>query len=232
MKKIFFAALLFALPAMASDSLMWPQRDDTITVQLNAEDYVTATTAKVTLSVSAALKDADATATRKEILSSAQKIAKTPWRITSFNRSTDQAGLERWDAVLESRLPEAQLTGLTATAKSASRPGLQFTLAGTELTPTLDEMEAGRAKLRATLLAKANEELARVNKGAGGRNYRISDIQYGVSGMPMMNKAMPMMARGMAMDGAVASVPEQAEGLTADQKISMAATVMFATVVK
>ena len=234
---IFLSCLLLAAPAIAQtppNNLAWPPHDDTITLQLSAEDYVSATSGKVTLSVSASLKDSDAAATRKEILASAQKIAKTNWRLVSFNRSTDQTGLERWDANLEARLSEAQLTGLAAAAKSTSRPGLQFTVSNTDLSPTLDEMESGRAKLRETLLAKANEDLARVNKDSGGRVYRIGNIEYGALGMPML----PRMARSMAMapqammaNGAVETAPAN-ENLAVDQKIEMMATVTFATVAK
>jgi len=232
---ILLTLLLFTLPA-AAQTLVWPQRDDTITVQLSAEDYVSATSGKVTLSVSAALKDSDAAATRKEILASAQKIAKAQWRMVNFNRSTDQTGLERWDAMLETRLPEAQLTGLSAAAKAASRPGLQFILSNTDLSPTLDEMEAGRAKLRETLLAKANEELARVNKGAGGRAYRIGSIEYGAFGMltPIMQRSRMAMAPQamMAADAVGSSASNEALSLSVDQKISMTASVTFATAVK
>jgi hypothetical protein len=235
MKKILpiLAILMSALPAAAQTP--WPPADDSITVQLSAEDYVTATTGKVTLSVDAALKNSDAAQTRKEIMAGAQKIAKANWRMVNFNHSTDQTGLTRWNAILEARLPEAQLTSLTDTAKSASRPGLQFTLSGTDMSPTLDEMESGRGKLRATLLAKANEELARINKNAGGRTYRIGDIQYGSFGMPMV---MPM-ARGktahmemMAMDGAAVSGSAGGSSFSVDQKIEMTATVSFATAAK
>lgn len=236
--KIIYACLLlnclFAPLPAAAQAPSWPKPDDTITVQLSAEDYVTATTGKVVLSVNAALKDADAASTRKEILAGAQKIAKTNWRITSFNKSTDQAGLERWSAALEARLPEAQLTGMTNAAKSASRPGLQFTLNSTELSPTLEELEAGRAKLRETLLAKANEELARVNKNAGGRTYRIGAIEYGALGAaPMIMKNAPMMARMAEMNVQAGSMAADSGGsLAADQKIEMSATVMLATGVK
>ncbi len=229
------AALLLTMPAAAQTPLM--PHDDTITVQLSAEDYVTATTGKVTLNVNAALKDSDAADTRKEILSGAQKIARTQWRIVNFNHSTDQTGLERWNATLEARLPESQLSGLNGVAKSASHPGLQFSVIGTDLSPTLDEMEAGRAKLRETLLAKATEELAHINKDAS-RTYRIGDIEYGSSGvippMPMMQnfvraKAMPMMA---AVNGSVETSAPEGGSLSVDQKIEMTATVTFATAVK
>lgn len=228
------AMVVFALPAGAQTPL-WPPHDDTITVQLSAEDYVTATSGKVTLSVSAALKDSDAADTRKEILSSAQKIAKPQWRMVNFNRSTDSTGLERWDATLEARLPEAQLTGLSAAAKTASRPGLQFTVANTDLSPTLDEMEAGRAKLRETLLAKANDELARVNKGAGGRAYRIGSIEYGTFGNAIPIRMMRGAAAApqmMMANGGPASTSDSQDSLSVDQKIEMTATVTFATAAK
>jgi uncharacterized protein YggE len=240
-RTLFAFALLLALPIFillpaspaGAQTPAWQPHDDTITVQLSAEDYVTATTGKVTLSVNAALKDSDAAQTRDEILKSAQKIAKATWRITSFTHATDQTGLERWNATLETRLPEAALTGLGNAAKSASRPGLQFTLNGTDLSPTLDEIETGRAKLRETLLAKANEELANVNKNAGGRTYRIGAIEYDSIGaplpMPMVRGAVhPMMA--MAPGNAASS--DDGDAISVDQKIQMTATVMFATAVK
>lgn len=230
---LFLSCIILSLPA-AAQSPAWPPHDDTIITQLSAEDYVTASTGKVLLSVNAALKDADAAGTRKEILAGAQKIAKTNWRITSFNKSTDQAGLERWSAVLEARLPEAQLTGMNSAAKSASRAGLQFTLDSTELSPTLEELEAGRAKLRETLLAKAKEELARINKDAAGRAYRIGAIEYGAIGAaPMFAMKNVMLARVSEMNGQAASMTAESGGsLAADQKIEMTATVTFATAAK
>jgi hypothetical protein len=137
---------------------------------------------------------------------------------------------------LETRLPEAQLTGLDAAAKSASRPGLQFTVANTDLSPTLDEMEAGRAKLRETLLNKTQDELARVNKNSSGRTYRIGSIEYGAFGIsssirPIM-RSMAMVEPMMANAGSAASTPNEGDNLSVDQKIDMTATVTFATAVK
>lgn len=232
MKKFLIALAMIAITTPAMAEAPWPKPDDTITVQLSAEDYVTATSGKVTLSVDAALKDSDAANTRKEILAGAQKIAKTTWRMINFNRSTDQTGLERWNATLEARLPEAQLTGLTNAAKSASRPGLQFTMNGTDMSPTLAEMETGRAKLREALLAKVNEELARVNKSASGRTYRIADIQFGSFGMPMPVMAYAKNTRMMNAEMAVASDSAGNAGggsFSVDQQIQMTATATFAT---
>lgn len=235
MKKFLIALAVLAMTTPAMAQAPWPKQDDTITVQLSAEDYVTATSGKVMLSVDAALKDSDAANTRKEILAGAQKIAKTNWRMINFNRSTDQTGLERWNATLEARLPEAQLTGLTAAAKAASRPGLQFTLNGTDMSPTLAEMEAGRAKLREALLAKANEELARVNKNAGGRTYRIADIQFGTFGMPMPVPMMAYAKNARMMNAEMAVAADSSAGnaggasFSVDQQIQMTATATFAT---
>ena len=226
---LLLSALLFAAPAMAEQE----RTDDTITVQLTTESYVTASTALVTLNVNAALKDADAAGTRKEILAGAQKVSKTNWRMVNFNSSQDQTGLTRWHATLEARLPEAQLTSLPDAAKNASRAGLQFTVGGTNLSPTLDEMEAGRAKLRAKLLDKANAELAAVNQKSGGRIYRIGDISFGEQGMPMPVPPMKMM-RGAAMEMAVMDTAASSggEGLSVDQKITMSAWITFATAAK
>ncbi len=217
--------LLFTLPAIAQDA-KW--HDDRIVLQLTAEDYVTASTARVIVNVVASLKG-DAAQTRKDILAAADKIAKgANWRIINFNNSTDQAGLERWDAALEARLPEVQLSGLNNAAKAASRPGLQFTVGSSDLTPTLDELETGRAKLRETLLKKAQDELARLNKAAG-KTYRLADINFMGGAMPLpqpqymaktMRAAAPEMA--MAADAAAGS-----GGFSTDNKIQMSATVVL-----
>ncbi len=75
-------------------------------------------------------------------------LAKADWRLTSFNRSEDQTGLERWSATFEARLPETDLNGLAETAKKISKAGMQLTIADIDFSPTLEEMETARAGLR------------------------------------------------------------------------------------
>ena len=100
------------------------------------------------------------------------------WRIVSFDRSTDQAGLERWRAVAEARLAENALGGLAEKARQASRPGLQIRIASIEFTPTLGETEAVRARLRAEIYGKAASELKALEQSFPGRKFRMGNIDF------------------------------------------------------
>ena len=225
------SALLLAFPAHAQ-TITPPAPDDVVFLDLSTEGFVTTQTANVTVTVTAAASDERAPTLRADMQKAAAGLAgrESDWRLTSFNRSQDQSGLTRWDAVYEARLPESNIGNLSEKAQKASRPGMTLRVAGIDFTPTLAETEARRSELRADLYKRANDELARLNTTLPGRAYRIGDISFNgemAAPMPvaiprMMMKAMaaPMMAESVS-----ASAPAGAE---VAQHLTVTAHVTFA----
>ena len=111
--------LLLASPAWAQ---VPPPVMDQVVLDLTAEDWVGTETARVTVSADAAATGTDAGTQRTDLLRAVDGLAPdAEWRIVGFDRSTDQAGLERWRAVAEARLTENALAGL------ANKLGARFT---------------------------------------------------------------------------------------------------------
>ncbi len=223
------------LPVTAQAQQMAPYKpDDQIVLRLSQEDYVTAKTARVTLNVTAAQKGSDAGKIRADMLVVVAKVNKDAnWRVISFDQSKDDAGLVRWNAQLEARLPETALGKLDETVQSISKPGVQFKVGEIDFSPTLAEQEAGYAKLREQIYQRAQEELARINTQFKGRTYRIARVDfasnYGMS-RPMMAKAMraPMADAEMSVAGSAGMSSSTAGGMSVDQKIILDATATFA----
>lgn len=174
------AALALAVPAVASAQVAPPPPVlDSVSLNLSVEEWVRSETARVALVVDAASNGADAANLRAEIQKAAGSVAdKAEWRIVRLDQRADEAGLDRWQAELEARLPEAQLANLADKAKKASRPGLQVRVGGVAFDPTLAEVEAAKAKLRESLYRQVTEEMKRLNAAFPDRQYRVGNLDF------------------------------------------------------
>ena len=150
--------------------IAYPPQNDTVSMSLSLEDWVTTETARTELAIDAAMPGSDAGKVRGEMLSAVKGLAQNAdWRFTRFDREQDSTGLEHWHAILEARLPEAQLSGLADRAKSGSRPGLQIKEQTVDFSPTLAETEATRTKLRGEMYKRVNDALAQLNQAQPDR---------------------------------------------------------------
>lgn len=217
------AVLCLSLPAAAQVTAPNPIQDQVV-LNLAVEDWVPTQTARVVLNAEAAIQGADAGKTRDELLAAAKKAANADWRITRFDRSTDQAGLERWSASLETRLAESALGGLADRAKASSRPGMQLTVGQIDFTPTLAETEGARAKLREQLYKRASEELQRLNAIVTDRKFRVARIDFGTV---QVQRPMPMMAQARAAAPPPADFKAAGAEMELSQKATMHANVTF-----
>ena len=244
-KRLFFilfaALMLCSAPALApaQEAVGHPlgggggfKPDDRVTFDISAEDWVTTKTAHAAVTVEAAVNASTAGTMRTEMTKAVDSLAKTDWRLTSFDRSQDQTGMERWSAVFEARLPETDLGALGDAVKKLSKPGMQLSVANIDFTPTLEEMETARGNLRAQIYRIANDQLASLNTALPGRVYRIALIDFtgdeGGSPMPRVVKG----RSGMAMAMMTAPAPESSEPPPApverSEKIMLSARVVFA----
>ncbi len=230
MTKFVKTSLLLALLALSTPMTAKAddyKPDDMVAFDLSAEGWVTTKSARVTVSVEAAVTGNTAGTMRTNMSKTVGDVVKADWRITSFSRSQDSTGLERWSAMYEARVPEADLNGLHDQAKKLSKAGMQISISDIDFSPTLEERQATMAALRTQILKQANEQLATLNTTIPGRNFRIGNISFGNQPRAMM---MNKMAKGRVMTMAAAA-PEMADdsaGMERAEKITLTADIVYA----
>lgn len=215
----------FALPASAQEQA---KPDDAISFDLSAEDWVNTKAAHVTLEVEAAVNASNAGGMRADMTKAINDAAKADWRLTNFNRSQDQTGMERWSVSFEARLPEASLNGLRDSVKKASKPGMQITVGGIDFAPSREEMETARATLRTRIFKEANEQLTALNSTLPGRAFRISQITFETdfpTPIQMFRGKRMIMDEAVAMKAGEPPMPEQAQDVS--QKLILNAHVVY-----
>ena len=197
MKKICLvvAACCFSLPVWADTNL--EALLNKVSLQLQAEQWVTTTTALVDVSVSASVTGQGIEKLQNDIMQQLKQLsAKGEWHMVSFNRSQDQSGLENIQMTAEARLPQTELAHLRDTAKSISKPGEKFDITNIAFTPSEDEMRSANNNLRANIYQQAKAEIDVLNKAFPNQKYYLHQMNFLFTPpeqpMPM---AMNMMAR-------------------------------------
>ena len=220
--------LITSSPALAQTALppTHPPVMDEVVLQLTAEDWVETQTALVTVTAEAAEAATEAGQARGDLLAAIDRLAPdAQWRIVRFDRYTDSTGLERWQASAEARLSEDSLTGLAYNAKQASPPGLQLRVDANEDTPTLAEIEAVRARLRADIYRRAEDEIAALDQAFEGRSFRIGSVHFSEGDGPgPVPYPAQMMARGA--EAAMQSDAKQA-AVSVNDKLTLSARVVL-----
>ena len=236
-----FVAILFSVPCAGANAetscsnQCCDKNDDTVAFTLSAEDWVTTKTALVTVNVNAAVKSLEAANVKAEMLKAVNKLVKTDWKLTFFDRSQDASGLENWNVSFEARVPENALDGLVDAAKKASKAGMAIRIANIAFTPAAEEIEAAYSLLREKIFKQAVEQLAILNKSIPSRKFRIANISFAemspssymrVQSVHTMNSkailaASAGLADSMAESGAMS-------GQAMSHKLSLSAHVVFA----
>ncbi len=199
-----------------------------ITFTMTSEQWVTTQNADVFVSVDATLDQSQLASAHNDILQKLNKLAKTDWHITQFNRSQNSSGLEQLSVVAQARLPETDLSKIRDDAKNLTHPGETFTVLNIAFTPSTAELEAVRAQLRNDLYNKIQNELNTINKIYANQKYVVHQIDFSESGSP---QPVPMMKMMVAGNAAAEAVPSAAP-LTVANKLVMTASVTLAEVVK
>jgi hypothetical protein len=222
----FLFVFSFFTPAWAQEPT---KPDDTVSFDLSAEDWVTTKTAHVALDVEAAVTAANAGSMRADMAKAVNDAAKADWRVTGFNRSQDQTGMERWSVTFDARLPESALNGLSDAVKKASKAGMQMTVGDIDFSPTLDETESARATLRTHILKDAGEQLTTLNTALPGRSYRIAQITFEPEAFTPFRQIHPRPMMAMA-SAAISPEGSADSGQTQDhsQKLVLRAHVVYA----
>ena len=222
-------AALIAAPAAVAQVIAPQPIMDQVSLTLTQEDWVRTETARVVLVVDAAGNGGGGGSVRGEVLKAAAALAdRADWKVVSFDRRQDEAGLDRWQAVLEARLAEAQLGGLDERAKKTSRPGLQLRVQEVDFTPTLAEMEAARGRLRTEIYRKVTDEPKAVNDTFPGRAFRVAHVnfEFGTGPVPVPMKR----ARTAQMSAAAPEMADAGGAMDVAQKVTLTAHVMLQAV--
>src|SRR5262245_12903757 len=134
MKKLLFLTLTFlSFPAWSDIQLGDIQNK--ITLQLQAEQWVTTKTALVNVGVNAAVTDQGIDKVQTDVMQKLNQLSdKGEWHILTFNRQLDSSGLESIQITAQARLPQSELANLRNKAKSISKPGETFTIDNIQFT--------------------------------------------------------------------------------------------------
>jgi len=224
MKKIsllaFMTLLMFS--HVFADTEQTPQLN-TVTYRLTAEQWVSTTTAKVTVSVDATLSAEGMAAIQQQVMNNLANISpKGDWHITVFNRNQDQSGLESVYIEATARLPEDALATLRDAAKNISRSGETYRIANIEFTPSLAETEKVRTALRNEIYLQAKAEIATLNKTYSDQKYFLHSITFSDDALPILPPRPMMLAK-------VAEQPSSS-AMAVSNKLIVTAEVVVASV--
>lgn len=218
---------LMVLPVLSLNLFAKPNRDLTyIRFPVSVESWIKTASPLVTVNVIASVNPSQVANFNALVINKLNSMVKTEWRITQFNRSQDQSGLERIQLTAEARVSDKSLNELTAKAKAVSESGQQYEISHIEYKPTLTEIEQAHANLRQQIYQMAQEEAKRLNQAFPESHYEIVSINF----LPIDLSA-PLTAvrpRTLMSMSAGNSDQESSNPLAVDQKVTQNATLSFA----
>lgn len=196
-----------------------------ITLQLQAEQWVTTKTALVSVSINAAVTDQGIGTVQATVMQKLKQLSdQSDWHIVAFNRQEDKTGLENVLINAEARLPQTDLANLRSKAKSISKPGETYTIDNVQFTPSDAELKAANLALRSEIYQQAKTEIDAINKLYPEQKYYLHAVDFLNRPMPMMRADSNMMMAKMAS----ASMPEAAP-LNVGNKAYVNATIEIAS---
>ena len=223
MKKILVFVSCMLMTTMAWADSDWSALLNKVNLQLSAEQWVTTQTAKVSVTVNAAVTGKGIDNIQNTILGKLKQLSnKTEWHIVSFNRYKDKSGLENVSIQSQARLPQSDLGALRTKAKSLSRPGETFKVSSIQFTPSEQEVRDANTALRNNIYMQAKKELDSVNKHYPDQKFYIHDVVFSSSPAvrPMANKAV--------MRSAMVSMEVSAAPLNVGNKMTLYAQLTLA----
>jgi len=156
-----------------------PVFQDQISLQITAEEWLSSNSARVNVNIVASFDEKESEAIQTKVKQKLKTIApKADWKITSFGRSMDSSGFERWNIGAETRLEGKALNGMRTKIKDLSSPGFRVTLDAIVFTPTLMERESHNALLRKKIYQQTKTELENLKTIFPDREYRVSAIAF------------------------------------------------------
>lgn len=221
--------IAFLIAAVAVPAFAQERPADAVVMTLASDGWVETKTARVTAVADVAIAAEKRATVRERMLDALKKLAPdAEWRISRFDRSQDAAGLERWRAVAEARLPEAALGGLDERARALSQPGMQVRVQAVQFVPTLAERESALGSLRAAIYEQAKGEAERLAKLWPERGYRVARVDFIEDGAGLPRPIPYMAKEGIRAGAAQADASDGDGALVVAQNITLRAQVTFA----
>jgi len=224
-KTIAIILSLVAFVPTASYALDAKQKDDKIIFTLSAKDWVTTKTARVFINVEAAVTQKTANNMRKKMINAVNSVAKSDWRLVNFRRNQDKTGMEHWSASFEARLPEIILSSLNEQAKKKSIAGMQIKIRNIDFSPTLEERQEVKNKLRRKIYELAKIQLDEFNKTTN-KLYRIAMVDFTGRAHAFRNNRSYRNMEMMADKAMVSSAPMPS--IKKSEKVIITATIILA----
>lgn len=193
---------------------------NTVTLELNAEQWVTTQTALVSIGVNATVTGGGLEKIQSTVLSKLNQISKGEWHIIYFNRSLSQSGLEQVQISAQARLLSSDLSGLRDKAKAMTKPGETYTLDNVEFIPSESELRAANNNLRNAIYQQAKNEIDVLNKVNPEQHYYLHNVDF--VGRVAPQPPQPMMYAAKSANGG-------ASNIAVGNKLIVTATVVLAS---
>lgn len=225
MKKVagLFLGLFLSLPAWAEINL--EPLLNKVSLQLQAEQWVTTKTALLSVGINASVSDQGIEKIQNEVMQKLNQLSsKGEWHIVSFDRQLDKSGLESIQMMAQVRLPQTDLANLRDKAKAISKPGETFTIDNVQFTPSNEEVRQAEMNLRNNLYSQAKTEIDNLNKLYPEQKYYLHQINFISSPV----EPAPMLMSNEMVQNAVARTT-RAPALSVGGKQVMQATVVLAS---
>lgn len=184
---------------------------DVLNLSFTVEDWLESDTAELTIDIDASADDTDSVELRSTIKDSLKKLIDTEWRFVRVRRYTDRSGREAWQVAAQARVPENEISNLGSRTKALGKVGLQFRVGNVDYSPTKEQVEELKRKMRSKVNKLITDELTALNSELSGRQWRVSTVTYD-DNMSFAN------TRGNALVGAVGTAAMNAtyNGVEAD----------------
>lgn len=191
-------ALLFIQPSWAETNL--DPLLNKVTFQLRAEQWVSTSSAVVTVGMNVASTDHDIGKVQNDVMAKLKQLSDQGiWHIISFDRQEDRSGLEAIQILAEARLPQTALANLRSKAKQISKPGQTLTIDSVIFTPSDAELRLANQNLRNDIYTQIISEIDALNKKYPDHKFYMHQINF-------LNAA-PVLMMAKAMNAAASSPP-------------------------
>lgn len=225
MKKLSLLLICLIFSSYSSADINIDPLLNKVSLQLQAEQWITTQTALVNVNVSAAVTDQLIVNLQNNIMAKLKSLVAGDWHIVSFNRQQDQSGLESIQIMAQARLPQANLGNLRDKAKAMSKPGETYTIQDVQFTPSDDELRQANIALRNVIYQQAKAELDNLNKTYTDQKFYLHEINFmDIDNPPMAPNMMMMKA---TYGGAVGAARPQPMPISVGNKVTLHASVVL-----
>lgn len=174
-------AMVVASPKAGAQDNKPPPAADTIILDLQFEDWAEPKTALVSARVGVITEQTQSGLIQARIKAIAEDASSHQgWRIAQLRPAGGARGAALWQAMVETRMTPDELGRLerSLTDYNHDETSGSFTIERIDFAPTLAEIQAIRASLRAQAYQEAAREIRQLNMTLPDRQYRVASITF------------------------------------------------------